>query len=124
MKPFDIKEYNDNPSRKVVTRDGRSVRILCTNARSSYPVIALIEEKDNKHDCLYTYFPDGTMCGTTKQNDLFFTPIKKEGWINLFRHVYSTEVSVIFKTEEEAAKNSDYGKNPRFIKTIHIEWEE
>ena len=76
MKPFNIKEYNDNPSRKVVTRDGRPVRILCTNARRSYPVIALIEDKDNKEDLLYAYLPDGTMCGMRGENDLFFAPKK------------------------------------------------
>ena len=124
MKQFNFQEYLANPSRKVITRDGKPVQILCTNARREYSIIALVERNSGK-DYLFSFLPDGTMYYNKESiNDLFFAPIKKESQINLFRHVYSTEVSIIFDTKEEAAKNSDYGKNPRFIKTIHIEWEE
>lgn len=34
MKQFSIKEYLANPSRGIVTRDGRSVRIICTDRKS------------------------------------------------------------------------------------------
>ena len=44
MKPFNLEEFKKNPSRKIITRDGRSVQILCTNARRSYPIVALIED--------------------------------------------------------------------------------
>ena len=124
MKPFNIKEYNDNPSRKVITRDGRPVRILCTNAKRDYPIVALIEDKNNKEDLLYAYLPNGTMCGMTKQNDLFFAPIKKVIWGNL----YSTQLGTIFsgdfyKTEEAALKEKakDFSK---YITTFKVEWEE
>ena len=40
MKQFDLQEYLKNPSRKVVTRDGRDVRIICTNYDSFSPIIA------------------------------------------------------------------------------------
>ena len=33
MKEFNLKEYLENPERKVVTRDGKSVKIHCTNYR-------------------------------------------------------------------------------------------
>ena len=124
MKPFNIKEYTANPSRKVVTRDGRPVRILCTNARRTYPIVALIEDKDNKEDCLHVYLPDGTTSGITKQNDLFFAPIKKVIWGNL----YSTQLGTTFsggfyKTEEAALKEKakDFSK---YITTFKVEWEE
>lgn len=29
---FDLEEYLADPSRKVVTRDGKQVRIICTDA--------------------------------------------------------------------------------------------
>ena len=35
MKQFNLEEYKKNPNRKVITRDGRSVRILCSNKPSS-----------------------------------------------------------------------------------------
>ena len=31
MKQFNLEKYLNNPSMKVVTRDGRNVKILCTN---------------------------------------------------------------------------------------------
>ena len=43
MKQFNLDEYNEFPSRKVVTRDGREARIICTDAEGSYPVVALID---------------------------------------------------------------------------------
>ena len=52
MKPFNLKAYLENPYRKVVTRDGRTVRIICTNGKlfspgaddSIYPVVALVKK--------------------------------------------------------------------------------
>ena len=43
MKAFNLKEYLKNPSRKVVTRDGRNVTIHCTNLDGIFPVVAEIE---------------------------------------------------------------------------------
>ena len=120
MKPFNIKEYNDNPSRKVVTREGCPVRILCTNARRTYPVVALIE--DNKEDRLYAYLPDGTMCGMRGENDLFFVPEKKEGYVNLFRQITGINTGFVFNTKEEAEKSAK--SLPNYITTVKIEWEE
>ena len=121
MKKFDLEEFKNNPDREVVTEEGQPVRILCINARGEYPVVALVLDSDCEIPMRCK--ADGTDVDGVA-GDLFFNMKKKEGWINLFRHLYSTDVSVIFDTEEEAAKNSNYGKNPRFIKTVHLEWEE
>ena len=43
MKQFNLEEYLKNPSRKIITRDGRNVRIVCTNAKS-FPIVALVED--------------------------------------------------------------------------------
>ena len=124
MKPFNIKEYNDNPSRKVITRDGRPVRILCTNARRTYPIVALIEDKDNKEDCLHVYLPDGTTSGITKQNDLFFAPIKKVIWGNLYSTQLGTTFSGDFYKTEEAALKETANDFSKYITTFKVEWEE
>ena len=55
MKQFNLEEYLANPSRKVITRDGRNVRIICTDAKGKhvYSVIALITEvegEDNEYE--------------------------------------------------------------------------
>ena len=120
MKPFNIKEYNDNPSRKVVTREGRPVRILCTDARRNYPIVALIEDEE---DLLCAYLPDGTTCGMRGENDLFFAPEKHEGFINLCKNVcggISTDTRV-FSTKEHAQASKKY---ENYLDTIKIEWEE
>ena len=44
MEKFNLEEYLKNPSRKVVTRDGRNVRIVCTDRNiNNFPIVALIQ---------------------------------------------------------------------------------
>jgi len=31
MKQFNLAEYLENPNKKIITKDGKSVRILCAN---------------------------------------------------------------------------------------------
>ena len=50
MKPFSLNEYNQNKSLKVITRDGRSVRIICTNINNPYPIVAAIRRADGTDD--------------------------------------------------------------------------
>ena len=124
MKQFSVKEYLANPSRNVVTRDGRPVRIVCTDAMSGYPIIALIRQNDNtERMCKFTQ--DGTYVKGGKNNvDLFFVPEKNIAWANL----YCTELGTMFtgeffKTEEAALKEKvkDLGK---YITTFKVQWEE
>ena len=42
MKEFNLTEYLKDPSKKVVTRDGRDVRIICTDEKGDEPIIALV----------------------------------------------------------------------------------
>ena len=49
MKPFNLEEYLKNPSKKVVTREGRTVKIYCTNFSSCQPIIAEIEGHNTYH---------------------------------------------------------------------------
>ena len=44
MKPFDLKEYRENPSRKVVTREGCNVKIKYTGMWTTCrPIVALVD---------------------------------------------------------------------------------
>ena len=80
MKKFNLDEYLKNPSQKVVTRDGREVRIICTDAKNEEPIIALVYNNIRDEENVYTYNRDGYFC---KDNDscldLFFAPVKREG---------------------------------------------
>ena len=123
MKQFNLDEYLKNPSRKVVTRDGRNVKILCTNYYSCYSVIAEIEGLRFSN----SFYPDGKFRALKdpSPNDLFFATEKHEGWINVFEDVNNSSSYVgshIFKTKEDAEK---VVKNYSVYKTtIKIEWEE
>lgn len=43
MRQFNLEEYLKNPNQKVVTRDGHKVRILCTDRKHEYPILALVD---------------------------------------------------------------------------------
>ena len=87
MKPFSLEEYLKNPSRKVITRDGKDVRILCTDAKGDFPIIALIDELTD--NCIYhsVYTKEGHVkpYDMPTRYDLFFSPENHEGWINIFK---------------------------------------
>lgn len=125
MKPFNLEEYLTNPSKKVVTRVGKSVRIICTNRLSeNYPVIALIT--DGCAELCYSYTEFGKF--DEHQNidsdlDLFFAPNKKSGWINLYKmNSIISPGPRAYDTKEEA--ESAAGDKSYYISTIKIEWEE
>ena len=127
MKAFTLEEYLKDPERKVVTRDGRNVRILCTDRRNSRrPIVALIEDENNADD-VYTFKKDGSwdISGEENINDLFFAPEKKEGWINILKGTYDAryiEHTRIFKSKEDAEKALECYSD--YITTLKIEWEE
>ena len=126
MKEFNLTEYLKNPSQKVVTRDGRAVRIVCTDAKGDEPIIALVYNNIREEENVYTYNRDGYFYGDNDSClDLFFAPIKKEGWINLFKdkEINYPYIPGIIHDSEEEAKEVIKG-DPDFISTIKIEWEE
>lgn len=121
MKQFNLEEYLTNPSKKIVTRDGRKVkRILCTDAMGPYPIVMLIENYDGTRDDAFQYTKDGRYFINGKDDkDLFFASEKKEGWVNIYPGPIT---GVVYKSEEDAKHcvNDD----AKVIATIKIEWEE
>ena len=122
MKQFNLQEYLANPSQKVMTRNGKEVRIICTNAKNDFPIIALIsiDEKETLMD----YNNNGELSPDEITDfDLFFAPNIKKGWINIFKDNNETYTSIsIYQTKDEAeevGKKSNY-----YISTHKIEWEE
>ena len=127
MKQFNLEEYKKNPSRKVITRDGKSVRIVCTDMMGAiYPVLAVCKE-DPTHESWNSYTTDGKLYteGDT-QNDLFFAPEKHEGWINIYKDgdIYLPGVACLYMTEKEAKANSVKKGYYHYVSTVKIEWEE
>ena len=116
MKQFNLEEYLANPSRKVVTKNGRNVNIICTDYVGTRPIIAKIEGDTYSN----SFRKDGRYVINEESSiDLFFAPEKKEGWVNIFPN---NMIGGIYKSEEEA-KNAAFWSIRTFT-TIKIEWEE
>lgn len=120
MKEFNLTEYLKNPSQKVVTRDGREVRIICTDRKEEQPIVALVTT--NTKEDVRCFYKNGRWSNTNEWYlDLFFAPIKREGWINVYsEQEYRYPGENIFATKEDAIKYKDIN----YIATIKIEWEE
>lgn len=124
MKQFTLKEYLENPSRQVVTRNGLPVRIICTDAKDTFPIIGLVKgycgteyanrfKENGEHTDNYSHIKSPF--------DLFFAPVKKEGWVNLYMINNVVETGTIYTTKEEALSNA---LGTSYIDTVHIEWDE
>lgn len=126
MKQFNLEEYLANPSRKVVTRDGRNVRIVCTDRKHSrYPIVALVENKLAEGENSVYYTKEGKFFNNVLADiDLVFVSEKKEGWINLYRTKTSSQyvTSNPYDSEEKAIEIGMTSEN--YIATTKIEWEE
>ena len=122
MKEFNLTEYLKNPSQKVVTRDGREVRIICTDAKGEEPIIALVYNNIRDEENVYTYNRDGYFYNNNDSClDLFFTSTKREGWINIYRDNNTTYIGDVYPNEKDA---KEYKDDDLYITTTKIEWEE
>ena len=126
MEQFSLEKYLANPSRKVVTRNGRNVRIISTDMNSkNYPIVALVQISDNYiNEEVYTYSKDGEFeVEQSTRHDLFFAPETHEGWINVYRNNDShTYAGAVYDSKEDAEKRKIIDEN--YVTTIKIEWEE
>ncbi len=125
MKQFSLGKYLANPSRKVVTREGKKVRIICTDRAGSTtkPVIALIT-LPNGDENVKTFWANGIeTAGSDGKDDLFFAPNKHTDYINLYHkengyYLGGTVFSSAEKAKEIAAESGYY------LTTIKAEWED
>lgn len=125
MKQFNLEEYLKNPSRKVITRDGHNVRIVCTDRKNhdNFPIVALVET-DEDYENVRSYKIDGkwSINGLENSLDLFFAPEKHEGWINVYKWGDDYRCTGdVFSSKEKALKSVTGCDN---VATIKIEWEE
>ena len=124
MKQFNLQEYLANPNRQVVTRDGRKVRIICTDRKNhdSYPIIALVET-DEDDERVRSFKIDGkwSIDGLENDLDLFFAPTIVKRWGIVYR-----KAERLFDTREQAEKwmeEADEGEK-KFCSVCKVEWEE
>lgn len=124
MKQFNLEEYLKNPSRKVVTRDGRNVKIHCTNFIGTQRIIAQVEGSD----CSVSFDENGRyyIGNFDSKCDLFFAPEKHEVWTNVYRRS-SKDIGGIgfvgtYSSEEEAKEGIVSSLD--CVATVKVEWEE
>ena len=127
MKPFDLKIYTSKPNLEIITREGNPAKIIYTNRKgyNAKPIVALITIP-NGTEVIKTYWENGieTQGYTDNPNDLFFKPVKRIGWINIYNipnYSYNTS-SDIYSDKESAEKGTIKGNN--YIGTIQIEFED
>ena len=120
MEQFSLEKYLANPSRKVVTRDGSPVRILCTDKKSYNEQIVGLIMGNNGMEFISTWTQQGkSFFNSDTPNDLFFAPEKHEGWISIHRGTISGYYTDgIFDSEEKAKERGGS------IATVKVEWEE
>ena len=129
MKQFDLEEYKKNPQRKVVTRDGRPVRIVFTDAKGDYPVVALAIDEDGSE---YTIRSTRYGISGFTEDDLFLSDeprykTTKEGWIGIYRSKISSNFylpsSYIYDSEKKIEKYAE--RHPdEFVGMAKVTWEE
>ena len=78
MKQFELDEYLKNPNRKVVTMNGDSVRIICTDRLGEFPIIGLV--RTDNVEKVTSFMNNGhVLRDVPSESDLFFAPERKEG---------------------------------------------
>lgn len=125
MKQFDLDEYLKNPSRRVVTRDGRNVRIICTDRVGIFPIIGLISSDSIADFEEIVWYTKEGVCNTSTEtrHDLFFASEKHEGWTPVYREpTGKIRFGYAYSTKKEAEEASKY--DTRYITTTNVEWEE
>ena len=119
MKQFNLQEYLAHPERKVVTRDSRPVRIICTDFDNpDFPVVAEIQ--GNKWPLSFTTNGDAIKWEPLAC-DLFFAPTIVKRWGIVYR-----KSERLFDTREQAEKwmeEADEGEK-EFCSVCKVEWEE
>lgn len=123
MKQFNLQEYLAHPERQVVTRDGRPVRIICTDSDAEGGPIVAIVTMDDKKKRVLNYYENGTFFGldSSSVDDLFFAPTIVKRWGIVYR-----KAERLFDTREEAEKwmeEADEGEK-KFCSVCKVEWEE
>ena len=126
---FSLEEYLKDPLRRVVTRDGREVRIRCTDMDGvdNMVIVGLVRDHllGKERPLSWTkegqYFPQAgeTDC------DLFFEdskePVVRRGWVNVYKSPGGEIIlGGVRKSKEEAEQIGQRDS----IDTIEISWKE
>lgn len=108
------------------TRDGRSVRLLCTDGNDSdYPVIGIISGLHST----YSWFADGNFDPNNPDKhpyDLIEVKPKivVERWFNIFKPTSGDPFVALWPTEAEAIRGSNVTKWKVLARAVPFVWRE
>ena len=125
LKPFDLEKAKQGG--RVITRDGRNVRIICWDLKyDMYPIVALVMDKDGTEEEIETFTLDGECVAEQKYDfDLFMAPTIVERWVNVYKNKNEGYFyGRYYDSEQEALENYIEYKNAKYIATAKIVWEE
>ena len=122
MKQFNLQEYLANPKCKVVTRDGRETRIICTDMKgTSMPILGLVKNPETFEEKIICYTPEGRAAYLSRDLDIFFAKNIVKRWGIVYR-----KSEHLFDTREEAEKWMEEADEveKKFCSVCKVEWEE
>lgn len=120
-KPFNLEEAK--AGKPVQTRDGRKVRILCTDAAGPLPVIAAI--RCQAIDLPTRRRADGLLFdGEESKNDLVMATVVHTKWVNIFdiSHCTCLGSTTLYNSEADAKRKVKGALG--YVTTVPITWEE
>ena len=100
-------------TKPVETRDGRKVRILCIDAKGSYPVVGLVSYENDPTEVAETWTLTGAYGEDgVKPLDLFNIPKEHTVWINFYENDSDT---YLHTSKEDAIVNGrdSFGNDQR-----------
>lgn len=124
FKPFDLAAAKAGAP--VMTEDGCPVRILCFDMKnpSGFELVGLVTT-DRGSEQVFTWNKDGRIgCFMSDYaKDLRMVPVKRTGWVNLYRNGDEVLTSTaVYATQEEAMPS--IRTEGSYIATVPVEWEE
>lgn len=126
---FSLEEYLKDPLRKVVTRDGREVRIECTDMDgiNGMVIVGLVRDSLTCKERPLTWTKEGQyfVQGGETNSDLFFEdskdPLVRRGWVNVYKSPGGEIILGGVRKSKEEAEQANQGDS---IDTIEISWKE
>ena len=126
MKPFNLEKAK--AGKPVCTRDGRNVRILSFNLKStSRPIVAAVQHEAGKEDeyiTTYTVYGHHFCNRVNEDDDLMMKCERKQGWMPIAWFGENKRGLLIFDTKEEAEAYYKDDEDNCIVDIIPIEWEE
>ncbi|MBS3742572.1 MAG: hypothetical protein KGY74_10670 [Candidatus Cloacimonetes bacterium] len=128
MKEFNLETVKKNWKKAqsgelVCTKRGTPVKLLCTEARSDYPLIGLINHETK--DELMNWTTEGKyICEDVSSNiDLKLQTKKVRGWVNVYKNADVGKVIGVVWGSKEEAKRMLMNKDS-YIRTMYVAWDE